>query len=81
MMEQSVASAKALKFRALAEQRVSTVIRTLRAIAKLSRRSSYEYTPDQVAKIFNAMRVEIDAAEQKFVPEQNNKQAALFRLD
>lgn len=80
-MEQSVGSAKTLKFRALAEQRVSTVIRTVRAIAKLSRRASYEYTPDQVAKMFNAMRVELDAAEQKFVPERNREQTSLFRLD
>ena len=80
-MEQRI-NGKALKFRAHAEKRVSTVLRTVRRIGNLSRRTSYEYTPGQVAKIFKAMRDELDAAELKFAPaDDNKKQQTLFRLD
>ena len=79
-MEQRVGSLKALKFRALAEQRVSNVLRTIRRIGKLSRRSSYEYTPEQISKIFEAMRRELDVAEHQFASE-DKAQGALFKLD
>lgn len=78
-MEQTITSLKKLKFRALAEQRVSAVLRTIRRIGKLSRRSSYEYTPEQVAKMFEAMRHELDVAEHQFA--SVDKQAQLFSLD
>jgi hypothetical protein len=79
-MEQRVGSLKALKFRALAEQRVSNVLRTIRRIGKLSRPSSYEYTPEQISKIFEAMRHELDAAEHQFTA-ADKAQGALFKLD
>lgn len=59
---------KAVKFRTIAEKRVSMILKRIRMIGRLSRRSSYNYTPEQVAKMFAAMRDELDAAEQKFVP-------------
>ncbi|MFZ0916989.1 MAG: hypothetical protein WAN04_08865 [Candidatus Udaeobacter sp.] len=70
---------RALKFRALAEKRVSTVLKTVQRIGALSRRASYDYTPEQVAKMFKAMRDELDAAELKFSPQE--KQQTFFRLD
>ena len=78
-MEQRIGNLKALKFRALAEQRVSNVLLTIRRIGKLSRRSSYEYTPEQIGKMFLAIRHELDAAERQFAPE--DKDQALFKLD
>jgi len=66
---------KAEKFRTLAEKRVSRVLATVRQISKLSRRGSYEYTPQQVAHIFKAMRDELETAERAFAP------PAQFRLD
>jgi GTP cyclohydrolase I len=72
---------KALKFRALAENRVSLAIKTIRRIGNLSTRDRYEYTPEQVAKMFEAMRDELDAAERKFAPMIDNNQDSLFRLD
>jgi hypothetical protein len=80
-MEQVITNLKALKFRALAEQRVSSVLRMVRRIGKLSRRSSYEYTPDQISKMFEAMRHELDMAEQQFAPVDKHTQGSLFRLD
>jgi hypothetical protein len=78
-MDVQVANGKALKFRALAEKRVSLVMKTIRRIGKLSRRGSYDYEPEQVDKIFAALRREIDAAESQFVSDRD--QPALFRLD
>lgn len=72
---------KALKFRAHAEQRVSTVLRTIRRIGNLSRRASYDFTPEQVDKIFAAIRAELDAAEVKFASADKTTRQLLFRLD
>jgi hypothetical protein len=60
---------------------VSTVIRTIRRIGTLSRRASYDYTPDQIAKMFDVMRAELDAAERKFALPDKHEQPPLFRLD
>jgi hypothetical protein len=79
-MEQSARNLKALKFRTLAEQRVSNILRTIRRVGKLSRRSTYEYTPDQVEKMFRSMRQELDAAEHLFAPEDRTE-PSLFTLD
>lgn len=68
---------KALKFKSLAEKRVTLAMKTIRRIGKLSRRGSYDYEPEQVARIFAAVRSEIDAAEKQFASEQ----PLLFRLD
>jgi hypothetical protein len=78
---QETMNGKAIKFRALAEKRVTTVIRTVRRIGNLSRRSTYDYTDDQVAKLIKAMRDEIDAVELKFAPREDRAQQVLFRFD
>ena len=78
-MDQQVTNGKALKFRALAEKRVTLAMKTIRRIGKLSRRASYEYEGEQIDKIFAALRREIDAAELQFASDRD--QPALFRLD
>ena len=57
---------KAVKFRTLAEQRVSRVLKLVRMIGKLSRRSSYEYSEAQVEQMFGAMHKELEEAEEGF---------------
>lgn len=74
-MDQLV-NGKALKFRTIAERRVSSALKTIRSIGNLSRRGSYDYRPEQVEKMFAAIRQELDAVEMKFTP-----QALLFKLD
>jgi hypothetical protein len=59
---------KADKFRAIAERRVSNVLKTLRHIGNLSNRSTYDYSPDQINKMFKAIRAELDVAEDRFKP-------------
>jgi hypothetical protein len=52
-------------------------MKTIRRIGKLSRRGSYDYEPEQIDKMFAALRSEIAAAELQFTSEQ----PLLFRLD
>jgi hypothetical protein len=78
-MDAHTTNGKALKFRSLAEKRVSLAMKSIRRIGKLSRRGSYEYEPEQIGKIFTALRTEIDAAESQFVSDRD--QLLLFRLD
>jgi hypothetical protein len=57
---------KAVKFRTLAEKRVSKTLYGIRRIGNLSGHA-YEYRPEHVAQIFQALRAEVDAAENRFV--------------
>ena len=72
---------KADNFRRLAELRVSNALKQLRNIGKLSNRTAYEYSGDQVAKIFRVIRAEIDIAEDKFKQSKRGSGAGEFRLD
>jgi hypothetical protein len=69
------ANGKADNFRRLAEHRVSNILKTLHHVGNLSNRSNYDYTPDQVAKIFKSIRAETDAAEERFkhTPQTSSK--------
>jgi hypothetical protein len=80
-MDQQVSSneqinVKAAKFRTLAAKRVNKAMRSIQRIGNLSRRSSYDYTADEIDKMFRAMRDELDAAEKRFKPQQTT-----FRWD
>ena len=79
-MEQAV-NHKAMKFREIAEDRVNSVLKAIRAIGKLTRKASYEHTPDQIDKMFAAMRRELDEVEQKFAPADEQVEATPFSLD
>lgn len=79
-MDQAI-NGKAIKFRAFAERRVTTVIKAIRRVGNLSRRATYDHHPDQVAKMFKAIRDELDAAELKFSPPEKDSQFPLFKLD
>jgi hypothetical protein len=76
-MDAHTTNGKALKFRSLAEKRVTLAMKTIRRIGKLSRRSSYDYEPEQIDKMFAALRSEITAAELQF----SSDQPLLFQLD
>lgn len=54
-----IAAAKSAKFVELAEKRVTKAINAVRSIAKLSNRSNYIYTQEQVDTIANALRQEV----------------------
>lgn len=59
-------STKRKKFVELAEKRVSRALNDLRLIGNLSNRSAYEFSDDDIRKIFRVLQREIDAAKSKF---------------
>lgn len=77
-----MSNGRAGKFRTLAEKRTSDAIKKIRAIGKLSRRQTYEWTPEQVQQIFETLRSEIDSAESNFQPrEERTPSSPLFRFE
>jgi len=54
------------KFRRLAEKRTNNIIKNIRILSNCSNRSLYEYTKEEVEKIFNAIQDELKKAKAKF---------------
>ena len=61
-----VAESKEDRFKRLAEQRVPAALKRISLIAKLSNRSSYAYTDEQVQKIIASLREEVNRVEAAF---------------
>ena len=61
-----VNESKGDKFRRLAVFRMNKVLGIIDQIGKLGNRSSYDYSEEQVDKMFTALRNALDAAEAKF---------------
>jgi len=57
---------KRAKFVKLAESRVNRAIKELRLIGNLSNRSAYEFTDEDVRKIFRALHKELESAKGRF---------------
>jgi hypothetical protein len=75
--QQQPISEKAIKFRVLAEHRVTRLVRLIGQLGNLSRRSTYDYTPAETEQMFRALRDALDALEAKF----RGKQSAAFRFE
>ncbi len=54
------------RFRRLAEKRVIRTIRDIRLVGNLGNRNNYEYTGNEVDKIFRALEKELKLARAKF---------------
>ena len=67
------------KFVELAESRVNRAIRDIRLIGNLSNRSAYEYTDEDIKKIFRAIQKEMESAKGRFL-EGGSKGENEFRL-
>ena len=57
---------KRAKFVELAENRVNRAIKDIRLIGNLSNRSAYEFTEEDIRKIFKALLKELDTAKGRF---------------
>ena len=68
---------KADKFKRLANKRTNNILKQVKNLGNLST-SAYEYTPEQVEKIFGAIQNEIDEARSKF--EKTKKVTEEFSL-
>jgi len=62
--------AKRFRFKKYSEIRVNALLKTVELIGRLSNRHSYEYTPEQVEKVFAVIDAALDTARQKFVVSQ-----------
>jgi len=58
--------AKSDRFTRLAEARVNKAIASLRSIGKLSNRGHYEYSEEEIRKIFQTIKKELDDARSEF---------------
>lgn len=54
------------KFKRLAEQRTNKAIDTIRLIGNLSNSMNYDYSEEEVKKIFAALEKEVKSAKDKF---------------
>lgn len=69
------------KFVDLANKRVSKALQTIQLIGNLSNRSNYDYTDEDVAKIFRALQAEIAACKKRFdLARQKQSRKKLFNL-
>ena len=58
---------KRAKFVKLAESRVNRAIKELRLIGNLSNRSAYEFSDEDIRKIFRTLQKELEGAKARFV--------------
>lgn len=63
------------KFRDAAEKRVNRIAKQLRQLGELSRKAAYEFDTEEVDKMFEFLRSELNECEHKFAPPE------LFRFD
>ncbi|MCY4447676.1 MAG: hypothetical protein OXE02_02365 [Chloroflexi bacterium] len=57
---------KAERFRRVAERRVNNVLEAVRLLSQCSNRRTYEYTDDDVRRMFREIDRELRAAKQSF---------------
>lgn len=57
---------KRAKFVELAENRVNRAIKDLRLIGNLSNRSAYDFTDEDIRKIFRVLQKELDSSKGRF---------------
>lgn len=70
---------KADLFKRLIEPRVTAAINKIRVVGNCHAKARYEYTKEQVAEVFDALRDAVAAAEAKFTPSEVVK-ASTFKL-
>jgi len=61
------------RFKRLAGKRVRKVLDDIRIVSNLSNRGLYDYTPEQLRKIFGAMKDAITKAEARFRGEEKEE--------
>lgn len=66
------------KFVKLASARVSKALKDIQLIGNLSNRSNYDYTNEDITKIFKALNEEIAACKKRF--ELSNKKSAATKF-
>lgn len=70
-----------LKFVKLASARVSKALKDIQLIGNLSNRSNYDYTDEDVGKIFKALNDEVAACRKRFELSKKKSGAVTFTLE
>lgn len=73
----SCIESKADRFKRLAEKRVNATLKQMELIGNLSS-GSYEYTEEQVNKIFDTIQESLDSVKAKFSKTKQTKEAFSF---
>ena len=68
------------RFKRLAISRTNGVLRNLRSLAKLSNLRQYEYTKDDIDKIFRAIQSDLKISKAQFDKNLNNQKFELWFL-
>ncbi len=71
---------KSDRFTRLAEARVNKAITSLRSIGKLSNRGHYEYKDEEIRKIFQTLKKELEDARNEFEIARARESKNNFRL-
>ena len=69
------------KFVKLASMRVSKALKDIQLIGNLSNRSNYDYTDEDVNKIFKAIQEEISTCKRRFESARKKEGKTTFVLD
>ena len=69
------------KFVKLASARVSKTLKDIQLIGNLANRSNYDYTDEDIAKIFKAINDEIAACRKRFELSNRKSGGAKFTLE
>ena len=69
------------KFVRLATRRVSNALKAVQLIGNLSNRSNYDYTEEDVQKIFRALQEELGACRKKFELAAKRQRGTRFTLE
>lgn len=68
------------KFVRLAEGRTNRIIDSVRSLAKLANKNHYDYSNDEVQKIFAALKNEIDEAKSTYTAALSRDEKNKFKL-
>lgn len=68
---------KAERFKRVAENRTNKIIDQIRLLGNCANRSNYEYTEEDVKKIFSAIEAELRETKQKYQAKAKNKKFEL----
>lgn len=69
------------KFVKLASQRVSKALKDIQLIGNLSNRSNYDYTDEDITKIFKALNDELATCKRKFETARKKEVKPTFVLE
>jgi len=69
---------KAERFLRLATKRVSSILKSFRILGNCSKKNNYEYTSEQIEKMFESLQVALNSTEAKFTPSKKEQESFNF---